>query len=265
MSGRSPPHSRRRRGPRRRQPQDGVPGAQRRVRRAPATERPGPPGRRRAWLPAQPPRQGPGQHGRPAPRSGCVLPTVSDPFFAAIAAEVETALAPRKLRSHLGEPRRRHGHGSATLTKALVERRVDALVVVSAPGDSSYLQLDIDHGLRGRGWTGRSTASTSTPSRSTTGSPPRGRRRTHRCGSPPDRGDRVRPRPLDDERALRRLRARPSAGRPAGWTRTSWPRTAGVRPPPRTGHGHARVTYPPTAVVRAAESGQPVGGAIRPC
>ena len=33
------------------------------------------------------------------------------------------------------------------LTHALVERRVDALIIVSAPGDSSYLQADIDHRL----------------------------------------------------------------------------------------------------------------------
>ena len=75
-----------------------------------------------------------------------VIPTVSDPFFAALAAEVESTLAPRKL----GLISASHGDDMArqrTLTRTLVERRVDALVVVSAPGDSSYLQLDIDHGL----------------------------------------------------------------------------------------------------------------------
>jgi LacI family transcriptional regulator len=77
---------------------------------------------------------------------GLVIPTVSDPFFAALAAEVEATLAPRELglisASHGDDmPRQR------VLTRALVERRVDALIVVSAPGDSSYLQLDIDHGL----------------------------------------------------------------------------------------------------------------------
>src|SRR5262249_12114661 len=77
---------------------------------------------------------------------GLVIPTVSDPFFAAVAAEVEATLAPRKLglisASHGDDMARQRTH-----TRALVERRVDALIVVSAPGDSSYLQLDIDHGL----------------------------------------------------------------------------------------------------------------------
>jgi len=77
---------------------------------------------------------------------GLVIPTVSDPFFAALAAAVEATLAPRELglisASHSDDVTRQR-----MLTRALVERRVDALVVVSAPGDSSYLQLDIDHGL----------------------------------------------------------------------------------------------------------------------
>jgi LacI family transcriptional regulator len=77
---------------------------------------------------------------------GLVIPTVSDPFFAALAAEVESTLAPREL----GLISASHGDDMARqrmLTRTLAERRVDALVVVSAPGDSSYLQLDIDHGL----------------------------------------------------------------------------------------------------------------------
>lgn len=77
---------------------------------------------------------------------GLVIPTVSDPFIAAVAAEIEATLAPRNLQlisaSHHDDMARQQ-----VLTRALVERRVDALVVVSAPGDSSYLQLDIDHGL----------------------------------------------------------------------------------------------------------------------
>jgi LacI family transcriptional regulator len=77
---------------------------------------------------------------------GLIIPTVSDPFFAAVAAEVEAALAPRKLglisASHGDDMARQRMH-----THVLVEQRVAALVVVSAPGDSSYLQLDIDHGL----------------------------------------------------------------------------------------------------------------------
>ena len=37
--------------------------------------------------------------GRPVPPSGLVIPTVSDPFFAAMAAEAEATLAPRRLGS----------------------------------------------------------------------------------------------------------------------------------------------------------------------
>jgi LacI family transcriptional regulator len=77
---------------------------------------------------------------------GLVIPTVSDPFFAALAAEVESTLAPREL----GLISASHGDDMARqrmLIRTLVGRRVDALVVVSAPGDSSYLQFDIDHGL----------------------------------------------------------------------------------------------------------------------
>ena len=33
------------------------------------------------------------------------------------------------------------------LVRALVERRVDALLLTPAPGDASYLRDDIDHGL----------------------------------------------------------------------------------------------------------------------
>ena len=77
---------------------------------------------------------------------GLVIPTMADPFFAAMAAEIERVLAPRKL----GLISASHGDDigrQKTITGALVERRVDALVVVSAPGDSSYLQVDLDHGL----------------------------------------------------------------------------------------------------------------------
>jgi LacI family transcriptional regulator len=75
-----------------------------------------------------------------------VVPTVSDPFFAAVAAEVESSFGARNFGlisvSHGDDmPRQRRQ------IKAMVERRVDAIVVVSAPGDSSYLQLDIDRGL----------------------------------------------------------------------------------------------------------------------
>jgi len=77
---------------------------------------------------------------------GLVIPDLSDPFIAALAAEVEQNLAARDLQfmsaSHGDDPERQRRQ-----SRALVERRVDALVVVSAPGDASYLQPEIDHGL----------------------------------------------------------------------------------------------------------------------
>lgn len=77
---------------------------------------------------------------------GLVIPDLSDPFIAALAAEVEQNLAARDLQfmsaSH-GDDHERQRRQS----RALVERRVDALIVVSAPGDASYLQPEIDHGL----------------------------------------------------------------------------------------------------------------------
>lgn len=77
---------------------------------------------------------------------GLVISSVSDPFIAAVAGAVEEGLAPRGLQlisaSHGDDTDRQH-----SLVRALVERRVDALVVISAPGDVSYLQREIDHGL----------------------------------------------------------------------------------------------------------------------
>ena len=101
---------------------------------------------------------------------GLVIPTVSDPVVAALAAEVEATLAPREL----GLISASHGDDMARqrmLTGTLVERRVDALVVVSAPGDSSYLQLDIAASPLARS-TGRWRVSLSTPSLSTTATRP---------------------------------------------------------------------------------------------
>jgi LacI family transcriptional regulator len=77
---------------------------------------------------------------------GLVIPSLSDPFMAAVAGAVEANLVPRDLQlisaSHRDDaPRQRR------LTRALVERRVDALVIISAPGDASYLQPEINHGL----------------------------------------------------------------------------------------------------------------------
>ena len=77
---------------------------------------------------------------------GLIVPGVSDPFMAALVAVIEAALAPRELQlvsaSH-GDDTGRQRRIIATV----VERRADALVVVSAPGDASYLQPDLDHGL----------------------------------------------------------------------------------------------------------------------
>jgi LacI family transcriptional regulator len=75
-----------------------------------------------------------------------VISSVSDPFFAAVAGAVEAVLTPRDLQlvsaSHGDDAERQR-----RLVRALVERRVDALVLVPAPGDASYLRSEIDHGL----------------------------------------------------------------------------------------------------------------------
>lgn len=75
-----------------------------------------------------------------------VVPAVADPFFAAVAARLEETLGARGYGlmtvSHGDDMTRQR-----RLTRVLVERRVDAMVVASAPGDSAYLQPDIDHGL----------------------------------------------------------------------------------------------------------------------
>ena len=77
---------------------------------------------------------------------GLVISSVSEPFFAVVAGAVEALLAPRDLQvvsaSHADNADRQR-----RLVRALVERRVDALVLVPAPGDASYLTSEIDHGL----------------------------------------------------------------------------------------------------------------------
>jgi LacI family transcriptional regulator len=77
---------------------------------------------------------------------GLVISSVSDPFIAAVAGAVEAVLAPRDLQlvsaSHGDDADRQR-----RLVQALVERRMDALVLVPAPGDASYLKHEIDHGL----------------------------------------------------------------------------------------------------------------------
>lgn len=77
---------------------------------------------------------------------GLVISSVSDPFVAALAGAVEAILAPRQLQlvsaSHGDDAQRQR-----TLVRTLVERRVDALVLLPAPGQVPYLQREIDHGL----------------------------------------------------------------------------------------------------------------------
>ena len=84
--------------------------------------------------------------GRPSAAVGLVIPNVADPFFAELVGGVERRLAPRDLQlviaSHHDDP-----VAQRKIVRALVERRVDALLLVPAPGEASYLQVDIDHGL----------------------------------------------------------------------------------------------------------------------
>ena len=84
--------------------------------------------------------------GGPSAAVGLLIPDVADPFVAGVVGAVETVLAARDLQlisaSHGNDPARQH-----TLASALVERRVDGLIIMSAPGDVSYLRPDIRHGL----------------------------------------------------------------------------------------------------------------------
>jgi LacI family transcriptional regulator len=84
--------------------------------------------------------------GRPSAAVGLVIPNVADPFFAELVGGVERTLAPRDLQlvtaSHHDD-----GVAQRKIVRALVDRRVDALLLVPAPGEVSYLRVDIDHGL----------------------------------------------------------------------------------------------------------------------
>jgi LacI family transcriptional regulator len=84
--------------------------------------------------------------GRQSAAVGLVVSSVSDHFMAAITGTVEGILAPRDLQlvtaSHGDDPARQR-----RLVRTLVERRVDALLLVPAPGDATYLQPEIEHGL----------------------------------------------------------------------------------------------------------------------
>jgi LacI family transcriptional regulator len=84
--------------------------------------------------------------GGPSAAVGLLIPDVSDPFVAGIVGAVEVVLAAHDLQlitaSHGNDAARQH-----ILASALVERRVDGLIIMSAPGDASYLVPDIRHGL----------------------------------------------------------------------------------------------------------------------
>jgi LacI family transcriptional regulator len=84
--------------------------------------------------------------GRPSATVGLVISNVADHFIASLNGTVEKVLAPRDLQlvtaSHRDDPERQR-----RIIRALVERRVDALVLIPAPGDAAYLAREIDHGL----------------------------------------------------------------------------------------------------------------------
>ncbi len=84
--------------------------------------------------------------GGPSAVVGLLIPDVSDPFVAGVVGAVEAVLATRDLQlitaSHGNDPVRQHNTASA-----LMERRVDGLIIMTAPGDASYLRADIRHGL----------------------------------------------------------------------------------------------------------------------
>jgi len=84
--------------------------------------------------------------GGPSAAVGLVISSVSDPFIAAVAGAVESVLAPRDLQllsaSHGDDAERQR-----RIVRTFVERRLDALIVIPAPGDAHYLQAEIDHGL----------------------------------------------------------------------------------------------------------------------
>lgn len=77
---------------------------------------------------------------------GLVVSDLSDPFIAAVAGAAEALLAPRDLQlltaSHYDDETRQR-----RIVRTFVERRVDALIVVPAPGHMDYLAPEIAHGL----------------------------------------------------------------------------------------------------------------------
>lgn len=77
---------------------------------------------------------------------GLVLPSLSDLFMAAVVGSVEEVLATRGLdvitASHHDDPLKQR-----SIVRSFVERRVDALLIVPAPGDASYLAAEVAHGV----------------------------------------------------------------------------------------------------------------------
>lgn len=77
---------------------------------------------------------------------GLLIPDVADPFVAGVVGAVERVLSVQGLQlitaSHGDDAHRQH-----QLASALVERRVDGLIIMSAPGPVDYLQPDLAHGL----------------------------------------------------------------------------------------------------------------------
>jgi LacI family transcriptional regulator len=84
--------------------------------------------------------------GRASAAVGLIISNVADPFFAQLVGGVERVLGARDLQlviaSHHDDAERQ-----LKLVRALVDRRVDALLVVPAPGNASYLRADMEHGL----------------------------------------------------------------------------------------------------------------------
>jgi LacI family transcriptional regulator len=84
--------------------------------------------------------------GRCTSLVGLVISSLSDPFMAAVAGSVEELFATQGrqlvIAAHGNVPRRqRH------IIQTLVEHRVDAVLLVPAPGDCGYLREEIEHGL----------------------------------------------------------------------------------------------------------------------
>lgn len=84
--------------------------------------------------------------GRQSSTVGLVISNVADHFIASVNGTVEKVLAPRDLQlvtaSHGDDAERQR-----RIVRTLVERRVDALMIIPAPGDASYLAPEIEHGL----------------------------------------------------------------------------------------------------------------------